>query len=81
MTNRNNGFARFMAGPVGRGVRILAGAALLAWGWRMGGTTGTLVMIAGLVPIAAGVFNFCLIAPILSAPFWGRDSLRHAARR
>jgi len=30
-------------------------------------------MVVGLVPIAAGVFDFCLIAPILHAPFWGRQ--------
>jgi hypothetical protein len=32
-----------------------------------------IVMVVGLVPIAAGVFDFCLIAPILHAPFWGRQ--------
>ena len=72
MSNQASGFAAFMASAAGRGLRIIAGALLVFWGWSMHSTTGTIVMILGLVPIAAGAFNFCLLAPLLHAPFWGR---------
>ena len=72
MPGSANNFACFMASPVGRGIRIVAGVAILAWGWTMRPeTSGTVLMIVGLVPIAAGVFNVCLIAPIIGAPFSG----------
>jgi len=66
-------FARFMASAAGRWIRIIAGAALIFWGWSMHSGTGMIVMVVGLVPMAAGVFDFCLIAPVLHAPFWGRQ--------
>jgi Protein of unknown function (DUF2892) len=70
------GFARFMAGPVGRGVRIVAGLLLMFWGFRQGTTVGTLVGAFGVVALAAGGFNWCLIAPLIGAPFRGRDALK-----
>ena len=73
MAFQTSGFARFMASAAGRWLRIIAGAALIFWGWSMHSRTGMIVMVVGLVPIAAGVFDFCLIAPILRAPFWGRQ--------
>lgn len=67
--------AKFMASPLGRGVRILAGVLLIAWGLGLFGavdqTTGIIIAVIGLVPLLAGVFNVCLIAPILGAPFSG----------
>lgn len=73
---RPNAFACFMANPTGRLVRIVAGLALIGWGWTMlGTTTGTVLMIVGVVPILAGVLNVCLIAPIIGAPFSGRAAL------
>lgn len=72
MSDRSNGFACFMASAAGRGIRVVAGLALIAWGWSMRGQTiGTVLMIVGLVPLAAGVFNVCMIAPIIGAPFSG----------
>ena len=73
-----SGFARFMASAAGRWLRIIAGAVIIFWGWSMHSGTGTIVMLIGLVPIAAGAFDFCLIAPLLHAPFWGRDIRRSA---
>lgn len=73
---RPNAFACFMARPGGRLLRIVAGLALVVWGWTMRGTTtGTVLMIVGVVPILAGVLNVCLIAPIIGAPFSGRSAL------
>jgi hypothetical protein len=68
-------FACFMARPAGRALRIAAGAVMVAAGWgAVGDTGGTVLAVAGLLPIAAGVFNFCGIAPLIGAPFWGRDA-------
>ncbi len=67
-------FARFMASPVGRIVRILAGVAMMVAGLRfVGGTGGLILAIAGVIPLAAGVFNFCGVAPLIHAPFWGKS--------
>ena len=69
-------FARFMAGPAGRGIRIIAGLALIGAGWtRIGTLLGVALMIAGLVPLLAGVFNVCVLAALIGAPFSGRAAL------
>jgi hypothetical protein len=68
------GFAKFMASPTGRGIRIVAGLILIAIGWfAMSGVGGWIVAIIGVVPILAGVMDWCLIAPLLGAPFQGKD--------
>jgi hypothetical protein len=59
-----------MSSTAGRLIRIIAGVALIAIGASMGGA-GWILAAVGVVPIAAGVFNVCLIAPILRAPFSG----------
>jgi hypothetical protein len=38
---------------------------------QMTGTGGLLVAALGVVPIAAGVFNFCLIGPLLGLTLMG----------
>ncbi len=73
--------AQFLAGTAGRTVRFLAGVVLviagLAW---LGGTVGLIVAIVGLVPIAAGLFDFCLLSALLGGPLRGGD-IRAAGRR
>ena len=62
----------FLASPAGCLIRIAAGAALIAWGlWGLTGTTGIIVAVIGLVPLAAGVFDFCVFAPLFGAPLSG----------
>ncbi len=68
-------FARFMAGPLGRGIRIVAGIVLMGWGFGRGTTLGTAAGVFGIVALAAGSFNWCLIGPLFGAPFRGRDAL------
>lgn len=69
-------FAKFMAGPIGRGVRVVAGLVLVLLGLvSIGGVGGIIVAALGLVAVAAGAFNFCLIAPLIKAPFSGKDAL------
>jgi len=68
-------FAKFMARPLGRGIRIVFGLGLILWGLSVGTVPGLVAAILGLVPLAAGAFNWCLIAPLIGAPFRGRDAL------
>ena len=68
--------ARFMASPFGRGARIAAGVALIVTGTTFGGIGGIIAALVGFAPLAAGVFNFCGIAPLLRAPFSGRQALK-----
>ncbi len=68
--------AVFMASPTGRLARIVAGVVLIVLGFMVGGAVGWILAIIGLVPIAAGAGNVCLLAPILGAPFKGVDAKR-----
>jgi hypothetical protein len=67
-----NPFISFMASITGRIVRIVVGLVLVVWGWfGLGGITGTIVTLVGLVPLAAGTFDFCVFAPLFGAPLSG----------
>ncbi len=75
MSDASNAFASFMAGPFGRGLRIVIGLAMMAWGGsQKTGILGPFVLVAGLAPILAGLFNVCLISPLIGAPFRGREA-------
>ncbi len=64
-------FLTFMSSQAGRAARIVAGLALIIAGLLLGG--GFLVLsVIGLVPLAAGVFDFCLFAPLGRMPFNGK---------
>jgi hypothetical protein len=67
-----NPFVKFMASPAGRITRIVAGIALIAWG-LMGiqGVGGIIVAVVGLVPLLAGLFDFCVFAPLFGASMSG----------
>jgi hypothetical protein len=68
------GFARFMASPLGRGGRIVLGLVLMTSGLpAVGGEVGTVMAVAGLLPLGSGLINACLFAPILKVPFWGSE--------
>ena len=72
-------FARFMAGPIGRALRIAAGLALIAYGLLgLGGSSGVVVAAVGALPLIAGAFNFCLFAPLFGGPFLGSKVLAHS---
>jgi hypothetical protein len=73
-------FSRFMSQPIGRIIRAVLGLVLIALAFFvMGGTVGTVVGIVvgviGLVLIAAGTFNFCVVAPFVGGYFDGRKNL------
>lgn len=66
------GFVGFMRSGAGRGTRIAAGAAIIAVGLAgVGGSAGVVIAVIGLVPLLAGIFNFCLFAPLFGMDFMG----------
>ncbi len=67
-----SGFAKFINTPAGRITRIVAGLALIGWGYtQRAGTAGIVLMVVGLVPLVAGVFHLCLISALLGGPISG----------
>ncbi|MGE0229001.1 MAG: YgaP-like transmembrane domain [Dehalococcoidia bacterium] len=67
-----NPIFQFLASTAGRVTRAAAGLALIALGLgAIGGTTGIVVAVVGVVPLAAGVFDFCVFAPLFGRPFSG----------
>lgn len=68
--------ARFMATGLGRGVRIVAGLVLIGVGIDLGGVLGLVLGLVGLLFVAVGATNVCLIAPILRAPIKGSATSR-----
>jgi hypothetical protein len=67
-----NPFVKFMASPAGRIIRIVAGIVLIAWGLLgIHGVGGIVVAVVGLLPLVAGLFDFCVFAPLFGAPLSG----------
>lgn len=68
------GFARFMSSAVGRILRVLAGIALVLLGLVIvDGAWGIVLAVVGLVPLVAGLLNFCVFAPLFGGPFLGKE--------
>jgi len=65
------GFAQFVNSPAGRVTRIVVGLVLIGWGYAQPAGAGIVLIILGLVPLAAGVFNLCLISALLGGPING----------
>lgn len=66
-------FARFLNSTAGRIVRIVAGVGLIGWGFTQFATgAGPALVIIGLVPLAAGVFDLCFISALLGGPISGK---------
>ncbi len=60
---------KFLGSTTGRWVRAIAGLALVIWGVLAG--IAVLTVIGALVA-AAGLFDFCIFAPLFKKPFKGR---------
>ena len=66
------GFAKFMASPAGRIIRVVAGIILILVGLLLvHGTGGIILAVVGLVPLVAGVADFCIFAPLFGGAFKG----------
>lgn len=71
------GFVGFMRSVSGRLLRSAAGIALILIGLlAVGGTGGIVMAVVGVVPLLAGVFNFCLLGPLFRLDFFGRPKSR-----
>lgn len=66
-------FAKFMATPVGRIARIVAGLALVILAVTAPSWWTIALAALGVVFIIAGVLNVCFIAPILRVPFRAKN--------
>ncbi len=67
-------FARFMSSTFGRLLRIVAGLVLIVLGLGLvHGIGGILLAIVGMIPLVAGMFNFCVFAPLFGGPFLAKD--------
>jgi hypothetical protein len=59
-------FVRFMSTPLGRGLRVAMGVALIAAGVILGGPVGWALAAFGLLPLVTGAADICPICPLLS---------------
>ena len=67
-----NPFVKFMVSPVGRALRVVAGIALIAWAiLGLSGATSIIVAVVGAVPLLAGLFDFCVFAPLFGGHLSG----------
>lgn len=66
-----NPFCTFMASTAGRLIRIVAGLALMGWGAVLQGTVGILLAVIGVIPLLAGLLDYCLLAPLFGCPMSG----------
>jgi len=73
--------AAAMATPAGRGARIVLGLVLIGVGLAfVAQPFGSIVAAVGLIPITAGVLNWCLIGPLLGAPLRGSIARQRCGR-
>jgi Inner membrane protein YgaP-like, transmembrane domain len=69
-----NSFVKFMASPAGRITRIVAGIILITLGLLVvHGVVGIILAVVGPVPLLAGLFDFCVLAPIFGASLGGKQ--------
>jgi len=74
-------FARFMAQPKGRGLRVVAGVIFLAVGIVLLVThtvvpLGVVLVVLSVVLIGGGSANICPLAVLVGGPLRGRDALK-----
>jgi hypothetical protein len=65
-------FVHFMVNTQGRILRVVAGLFIIATGLFLLPVIATLLVIIGLIPLAAGLFDFCLLAPLFGYHFSGK---------
>ncbi len=71
-------FSLFMSSAAGRVLRVVGGAVLVAIAIWMQSVLGVILAIIGGAVLLAGVFDVCLIAPLMRLPFTGREIRAHA---
>ena len=61
---------RLIASPGGRAARIAIGTTLIGTGLVLG-RKGWALSVVGLLPLAMGAFDWCLLSPLQGLPFRG----------
>lgn len=65
------GFVSFISSPAGRWLRVIVGLAMIAWGTREATVVGYIVAAIGLIPLAAGAFDVCVLGKIFGGYYNG----------
>lgn len=65
----------------GRVLRIVAGTTIIAVGLRRGDGRGRALAAAGLVPLAAGAADVCVLGPLVHGPLQGESFRQHRRAR
>ena len=69
-----NTLVRIMSSTSGRVVRVIAGAGIITYGsLGMTGTQSYVAAAIGALPIMTGVFDICLLGPLLGTPLRGKQ--------
>lgn len=66
---------KFISSPNGRRLRVVAGMALIGVSALRKDKLQWPLIIAGIVPLSAGLFDKCVLGPIFGKPFSG-EALR-----
>ena len=80
MNFASSAFGQFMASSAGRATRIIAGIALVVLGIWLWGGWGIALIVVGLVPLLAGLFDVCVFSALFGGPFSGQK-IRGLRRR
>jgi len=74
-------FVRFMTSGLGRVLRVVMGLVLIYVGYFViSGTGGTIMAIIGLVPLLAGLSDYCVFARLMGYPFKGSEARKVVAK-
>ncbi len=65
----------------GRLLRVAAGAGIITVGLRRADNRGRAFAAFGLVPLAAGAADVCVLGPLVHAPLRGQAFREHRARQ
>ncbi len=72
---------QFFATGAGRATRVVAGIVLIAWGYvLLPSVAGIVLIVIGLVPLLAGLFDVCVISALFGGPFQGA-AIREAGKK
>jgi fatty acid desaturase len=72
MNFASSAFGQFMASSAGRAARVIAGIVLIALGIWLSGGWGIALIVVGLVPLLAGLFDVCVFSALFGGPFSGQ---------
>lgn len=75
-----SGFGQFMASTAGRLTRAAVGIALIVAAVLIGGVGGWVLGAFGLLLLAAGVLDFCLITGLIDNVWSGREVRARSGR-